>query len=93
MNTSITVMKRTSSTPGKSLRPVRKILFIIDSIWGVGGAELALLRLVRDLPADGFQCQVVTFHSSEAARKLIDQFPCPWIIKNSRESIRTFVGI
>ena len=85
MNTSITEMMGISPTPCKALRPVRKILFIIDSIWGVGGAELALLRLVRDLPADRFESQVITFHSGEGARKLIDRFPCPvhhWQLNN-----------
>ncbi len=65
---------------------VRKILYIIDSMFGVGGAELALLRMVKHLPPDRFECCVVTFHTSECARHLLDQFPCRvyhWQLNNT----------
>jgi L-malate glycosyltransferase len=65
-------------------RPVR-ILFIIDSIWGAGGAEMSLLRLVKNLPFERFDCRVITFHTSDSAKPLVARFPCPvehWPMKS-----------
>jgi glycosyltransferase involved in cell wall biosynthesis/peptidoglycan/xylan/chitin deacetylase (PgdA/CDA1 family) len=65
-------------------RPTR-VLYIIDSLSNVGGAEMCLLRLTRKLPRPQFQCQVLTFHSSEAARNLREKFDCPvhyWQLNN-----------
>ena len=70
--------------PSKS--KVRKILYVIDSMFGVGGAELALLRMVKHLPPDRFECSVITFHTNEAAQQLLQQFPCPvyhWKLNNA----------
>jgi len=58
------------------VQPV-KILFLIDSIWGAGGAEVSLLRLIQGLPRERFQCRVITFHSDSIADTFIDRFPCP----------------
>ena len=74
---------------------IRKILYIIDSMFGVGGAELALLRMVKHLPPDRFKCCVVTFHTSESARPLLDQFPCPvyhWQLNNAYDAKAWKVG-
>jgi L-malate glycosyltransferase len=60
----------------KCVTPIR-VLFLIDSIWGAGGAEVSLLRLVQQLPPEGYQCHVVTFHSDELADSFIARFPCP----------------
>lgn len=54
-----------------------RILFLIDSIWGAGGAETSLLRLVQNLPADRYQCRVITFHSDAGADSFLARFPCP----------------
>ncbi len=54
-----------------------RILFIIDSLWGGGGAETSLFRLIQSLPADRFQCRVLTFHSDRLADSFIARFPCP----------------
>lgn len=56
---------------------VTRVLFIMDSIWGAGGAESNLLRLTRQLPRERFECRVITFHTDESARPFLDQFPCP----------------
>ena len=65
-------------------RPIR-VLYIIDSLWGNGGAESSLLRLVSDLHGYGFECRVLTFHSNDGARPFLDRFPCPvdfWHLNN-----------
>ncbi len=64
-------------------RPIR-ILYIIDSLWNVGGAEGCLVRMTKHLPP-GFECRVLTFHSAKSSRWFIDQFDCPvdhWQINN-----------
>src|SRR5579871_4087435 len=68
----------------ESTRPVR-ILFIIDSIWGAGGAEMSLLRLVKNLPPERFDCRIITFHTSDSAKPLLARFSCPvehWPMKS-----------
>ncbi len=37
------------------------ILYLIDGLWGAGGAEVALLRATRLLPKDRYRCTVGTF--------------------------------
>ncbi len=69
-----------------AIRPVR-VLFIIDSIWGVGGAEMCLLRLVRDLQVNGYECRILTFHTSDVAAPFRRGFPCEilhWPMENLR---------
>jgi glycosyltransferase involved in cell wall biosynthesis len=71
----------------ENTRPIR-ILYIIDSLWGVGGAELCLARLVRHLPRAQFECRVLTFHSNEICRPFREQFDCPvdhWQLNNIRD--------
>jgi glycosyltransferase involved in cell wall biosynthesis len=67
-------MTNPAPASGSISSPVR-ILFVIDSLWGSGGAERSLLRLTQSLP-DCFQCQVLTFHSHEQARAFRESFPC-----------------
>jgi len=67
-------MKRSVSLT--SDKPI-KVLFLIDSIWGAGGAEVSLLRLIERLPPERYQCSVVTFHSDEVANPFVARFPCP----------------
>ena len=69
-----------------SAKPVR-VLFLIDSIWGAGGAEMSLLRLVEHLPAQGYACRVITFHADEVSKGFLARFPCPvevWPMKSLR---------
>jgi glycosyltransferase involved in cell wall biosynthesis/peptidoglycan/xylan/chitin deacetylase (PgdA/CDA1 family) len=63
------------ASPDVSVRPLR-VLFIIDSL-SLGGAELCLIRLTRQLPRDQFQCRVLTFHSTPDSAPLLDAFDCP----------------
>src|SRR6266852_160217 len=70
--------------PAVPVRPIR-VLFIIDSIWGAGGAEMCLVRLIRYLENNGCECRVLTFHSNEAATPFRERFPCEvmhWQINN-----------
>ncbi len=53
----------------------RHILFIIDSLFGWGGAEGALLRMARGLVASGVRCSVITFNTGPFSD--IGAFPCP----------------
>jgi glycosyltransferase involved in cell wall biosynthesis len=62
-----------------------RLLYILDSIWGVGGAELCLLRMIPHVQQAGYDCHVLTFHSNEEARSFRNQFSCPvehWQLKN-----------
>jgi len=43
------------------------ILFIIDDLSRIGGAERALFRIVRSLSADEFRCTVLTFRGGNLA--------------------------
>ena len=72
-----------------AMMPVKptRVLFLIDSIWGAGGAEVSLLRLVQLLPPQRYQCRVITFHSDELADSFIARFPCPvevWPMRSLR---------
>jgi glycosyltransferase involved in cell wall biosynthesis/peptidoglycan/xylan/chitin deacetylase (PgdA/CDA1 family) len=55
-------------------RPIR-ILYIIDSLSNIGGAELCLLRLTKYLPRDQFECRVLTFNNEDGL--LLGKFDCP----------------
>ena len=52
------------------------ILFLIDILWGVGGAEGALMRAVRLLPEDRYRCSIGTFRLRPGLALLKD-CPCP----------------
>ena len=49
----------------------------MDSIWGGGGAETSLLRLIHSLPPELYQCHVLTFYSEGLVDSFLARFPCP----------------
>ncbi len=69
-----TITIPTELRAGAEILPIR-VLYIIDNLSLVGGAELCLLRLTQHLHRDQFECRVLTFHVGD--RKLSDQFDCP----------------
>ena len=73
--------RRPEAAPTRKIR----ILYIIDSLSNVGGAELCLLRLTKHLPKDQFECRVLTFYSRPGHDSLLRQFTCPvdhWQVNN-----------
>jgi glycosyltransferase involved in cell wall biosynthesis/SAM-dependent methyltransferase len=54
----------------------RSVLFMIDQICGLGGAELMLLKMIRHLSVQGYRCQAVTF-KIEPSLGIFETFPCP----------------
>jgi glycosyltransferase involved in cell wall biosynthesis len=52
------------------------ILYLIDTLWGPGGAEGALLRAVRLLPKDRYRCSLGTFRLRRGT-SLLEGVPCP----------------
>lgn len=53
-----------------------KVLFLIDNLLEMGGAEGALSKIVGRLPALGFPCSIATFHLRRDPEYL-PSFPCP----------------
>ncbi|MDE3198430.1 MAG: glycosyltransferase, partial [Acidobacteriota bacterium] len=53
------------------------VLFLIDILYGLAGAEGALLRMTRLLPRDRYRCTVATFR---ARREVVELFDCPVIV-------------
>jgi glycosyltransferase involved in cell wall biosynthesis len=56
--------------------PTAHLLFIIDGLCGMGGAERVLLTLARRLPEHGFCCSVATFAVDPDLPDL-KNLPCP----------------
>lgn len=54
---------------------VRHVLFVIDQICQLGGAERVLLNTIRLLPKDRFRCSLVTFKLEPT---LAAELPCPY---------------
>src|SRR5216684_5034442 len=52
------------------------VLFVIDELCELGGAERILLKMVRLLPKDLFRCSVVTFRIREDLEELTE-IGCP----------------
>jgi glycosyltransferase involved in cell wall biosynthesis len=52
------------------------ILYLIDVLWGLGGAEGVLLRIPNLLPKDRYRCTIGTFRLRPAS-SVFDRFPCP----------------
>ena len=80
------------STNALSRKPLQ-VLYIIDSMWAEGGAEMSLRRLLRALPTGRVEARIVTFHTDERARPFLATFPCPvfhWPLVNmyNREAWR-----
>ena len=49
---------------------VPHILYVIDQICQVGGAERVLLEMIRRLPRDHFRCSVITFRTEPGLKAL-----------------------
>lgn len=65
----------TPPRPNAAERP--HILFLMDRYFGThGGAEGALLNIIRHLPADKFRCSLATFGMNPAIDRA-KVFPCP----------------
>jgi L-malate glycosyltransferase len=52
------------------------ILYLIDVLWGLGGAEGVLLRIPKLLPKDRYRCTIGTFRLRPES-PVFDQLPCP----------------
>ncbi len=52
------------------------VLFLLDNLWALAGAEGVVLRATRFLPAQGYRCSVGTFHELPT-RGIAHEFPCP----------------
>ena len=70
-----------SSTPTSDSRSDGRahVLFLIDQLCGIGGAERTLVNIVRLLPKDRFRCTVITFKADLSWRGF-ENFPCPWSV-------------
>jgi glycosyltransferase involved in cell wall biosynthesis len=55
------------------------VLFIVDELVEMGGAERALMRMIRGLPRERFRPTAITFRADEG-QPLIANFPCPLLI-------------
>jgi glycosyltransferase involved in cell wall biosynthesis len=52
------------------------ILYLIDVLWGLGGAEGVLLRIPNLLPKDRYRCTIGTFRLRPES-PVFGQLPCP----------------
>ena len=52
------------------------ILYLIDVLWGVGGAEGVLLRIPKLLPSNRYRCTIGTFRLRPES-PVFDQVACP----------------
>lgn len=53
-----------------------KVLFLVDTLLGMGGAEGSLLKMVRHLPDLGYECAIGAFDLSTDP-EFLKLFPCP----------------
>jgi hypothetical protein len=53
------------------------ILYLIDVLWGLGGAEGVLLRIPRLLPKDRYRCTIGTFRLRPDLRSSMI-YPAPY---------------
>jgi glycosyltransferase involved in cell wall biosynthesis len=67
-----------TATPNaeRSVTDIITVLFMIDELLEMGGAERALIRMIRLLPRDKFRPLAITFRADES-QPLIINFPCP----------------
>ncbi|HWC00683.1 MAG TPA: glycosyltransferase [Bryobacteraceae bacterium] len=65
-----------SSQNTQSQHAAVHVLFIMDQICQMGGAERVLLNMIRLLPKDRFRCSAVTF-KIDPSLGVFDEFPCP----------------
>lgn len=61
---------------GKTASPTH-VLFLIDQLCEMGGAERILMNTIRLLPADRFRCSLITFKIDPSLPVFAD-FPCPY---------------
>ncbi len=59
---------------GRTLLP--HILFVIDELCEMGGAERALLKMIRLMPEQDFRCSLLTFRMRDEMEEL-KTIPCP----------------
>lgn len=74
-------MKNRAAAIG-ALRPVAEsthVLFIVDELMAMGGAERALMRIIRLLPQEKFRPTAITFRADES-QPWVTNFPCPLTI-------------
>jgi glycosyltransferase involved in cell wall biosynthesis len=59
--------RRVTAGPAVVLDPDTRchILFIIDELCEIGGAERVLFKMIRLLPEDRFRCSLITFRTNE----------------------------
>ena len=71
-----TVLERKPNrrTPGARKDPIR-ILYIVDQLTEMGGAERLLLKMIRSLPEERFRCSLVTF-KIDRTLPLFSSLPC-----------------
>ena len=60
--------------PGSRQEPVR-VLYIVDQLTEMGGAERLLVKMIRSLPKERFRCSVVTFQIDRDL-PLFSSMPC-----------------
>jgi L-malate glycosyltransferase len=53
-----------------------RILYVVDQLCQLGGAERAILQILRRLPPERYRASVVTFQIDEKLEEL-SNFPCP----------------
>jgi len=61
------------------------ILFLMDELTEMGGAERVMLNMIRSLPRDRFDCSVLTF-KIDPRLEVFSDFPCPLHIFPMRRS-------
>ncbi|HTC92424.1 MAG TPA: glycosyltransferase [Terriglobales bacterium] len=64
----------TRRASGKTHQP--HILFVIDELCEMGGAERALLKMIRLMPSQDFRCSLLTFRMRGELEEL-KTLPCP----------------
>ena len=71
-----TVLERKPNrrTPGARKDPIR-ILYIVDQLTEMGGAERLLVKMIRSLPEERFRCSLVTF-KIDRSLPLFSSLPC-----------------
>lgn len=65
-----------SQSNPESRETLTHILFMIDELCEMGGAERVLLKMIRRLPRSVFRCSLITFKIDEASKEL-KEIPCP----------------
>ncbi len=74
-----------SHAPGSPLADLTHVLFVIDQLCEMGGAERVLLNMIRLLPKDRFRCTLATF-KIDPRFSIFQNFPCSWSVFPMRRS-------